>query len=316
MKILVTGASGFAGSHLLEALKAKGYSELYGTAYGNGAALEKMIPAENVIALNLTEKDAVNAMIQKIQPDWIFHLASFAFVGQSFERGAELLQNNISVQHTMLEAVRQFAPKARLLVIGSAEEYGLSESGESPISESHPLRPVNPYAVSKVAQDLLAYSYAVSLKLNILRVRPFNHIGERQTPDFAIPAFAKQIVAIERGEQDTLFVGNLTGVRDFTDVKDMMRAYIAVMEKGTVGEVYNIGTGIGVKMSDVVEKLVAMSSAHIKIVQDEHRFRPLDIPEIVADATKARALGWSPEISLDNTLKRVLEYWRTIPVEK
>ena len=312
MKILITGASGFAGSHLLEALQVKGYSELYGTAFGNGAALEKMIPVENVIALNLTEKDAVNAMIQKVQPDWIFHLASFAFVGQSFERGAELLQNNLGVQITMLEAVRQFVPKARLLVIGSAEEYGLSEAGESPIAETHPLRPVNPYAVSKVAQDLLAYSYAVSLKLNILRVRPFNHIGERQTPDFAIPAFAKQIVAIERGQQNALFVGNLTGVRDFTDVKDMMRAYITVMEKGVVGEVYNIGTGVGVKMSDVVDKLVAMSSAQIKIVQDEKRFRPLDIPEIIADAAKIKDLGWNAEIPLDETLKRVLEYWRMV----
>ncbi len=311
MKILVTGASGFAGSHLLEALKSKGYSELYGTAFGKGAVLEKMIPAQNVITINLTEKDAVNAMIQKIQPDWIFHLASFAFVGQSFERGAELLQNNINVQITMLEAVRQFAPKARLLVIGSAEEYGLSEVGESPIAENHPLRPVNPYAVSKVAQDLLAYSYAVSLKLNIIRVRPFNHIGERQTPDFAIPAFAKQIVAIERGQQEAMFVGNLTGVRDFTDVKDMMNAYVMVMEKGVVGEVYNIGTGVGVKMSDVVDRLVRMSSAQVTIVQDEKRFRPLDIPEIIANPKKIMDLGWKPEIALDETLKRVLEYWRT-----
>lgn len=312
MNILVTGASGFAGSHLVEMLRAKGYTNIYGTAFGNMASLSSLIPESHVIAINLTEAQAVERMISSIQPDWIFHLASFAFVGQSFERGAELLQNNVSVQHTMLEAVHKHAPKARLLVVGSAEEYGLSEQGETPISESHPLRPVNPYAVSKVAQDLLAYSYAVSLKMNIIRVRPFNHIGERQTPDFAIPAFAKQIVAIERGQQEALFVGNLTGVRDFTDVKDMMRAYITVMEKGTVGDVYNIGTGIGVQMKDVVDKLVAMSTAQVTIVQDEKRFRPLDIPEIVADAAKVKDLGWNPEVLLDDTLKRVLAYWRAL----
>lgn len=312
MKILVTGASGFAGSHLLEALQAKGYAELYGTAYGNVEALSSIIPSSNIITINLTEGDEVQKMIQRIQPDWIFHLASFAFVGQSFERGAELLQNNLGVQISMLEAVRQHAPKARILVIGSAEEYGLSEDDESPISESHPLRPVNPYAVSKVAQDLLAYSYAVSLNMNIVRVRPFNHIGERQTPDFAVPAFAKQIVAIERGQQDALFVGNLTGIRDFTDVKDMMRAYIVIMEKGTVGDVYNIGTGVGIKMSDIVDQLVTMSTAKISIKQDEKRFRPLDIPEIIADASKVKDLGWNPEIPLQDTLKRVLAYWRTM----
>jgi len=312
MNILVTGASGFAGSHLIEALKAKGHTNIYGTAFGNAAFLSILIPESTIITLNLTDSETVNKMISTIQPDWIFHLASFAFVGQSFERGAELLQNNIVVQHTMLEAVRKHAPKARLLVVGSAEEYGLSEQWETPISESHPLRPVNPYAVSKVAQDLLAYSYAVSLKMNIVRVRPFNHIGERQTPDFAIPAFAKQIVAIERKQQDSLFVGNLNGIRDFTDVKDMMHAYITVMEKGVVGEVYNIGTGVGVKMKDIVDKLVAMSTAQVTMVQDEKRFRPLDIPEIVADAAKVKDLGWNPEISLDDTLKRVLAYWRTL----
>ena len=310
MKILVTGASGFAGSHLIEALKSAGQSDIYGTAYGNSSYLATLIPEDHIIKVNLTDAEATFTLIEKVQPDQIYHLAAFAFVGESFDRAAELMQNNIALQLNMLEAVRKSAPKARLLVIGSAEEYGLSTKETEKINEEHPFRPVNPYAVSKIAQDLLGYSYQVSYGLQVLRVRPFNHIGERQTPDFAIPAFAKQIVEIERGKSSSLKVGNLDGVRDFTDVKDMVRAYMIIMEKGAVGEVYNIGTGDGVKMKDVVDKLVALSTAKIQIEVDQTRMRPLDIPSIIADPSKIMAFGWKPEISLDETLKRVVEYWR------
>ena len=310
MKILVTGASGFAGSHLIEALKVAGQSDIYGTAYGNSSYLATLIPEDHIIKVNLTDALATSGLIEKVQPDQIYHLAAFAFVGESFDRAAELMQNNVALQLNMLEAVRKHAPKARLLIIGSAEEYGLSTNETEKINEGHPLQPVNPYAVSKIAQDLLGYAYQVSYGLQVLRVRPFNHIGERQTPDFAIPAFAKQIVDIEQGKSSSLKVGNLDGVRDFTDVKDMVRAYMTIMEKGAVGEVYNIGTGDGVKMKDVVDKLVALSTAKISIEVDQTRMRPLDIPSIIADASKIMALGWKPEISLDETLKRVVEYWR------
>lgn len=313
MRVLITGASGFAGTHLVEALKQSSQTnglEIFGTVFNGSGVLAEMLPKDHIIPLNLLDGEAVKSLFTTVQPDQIYHLASFAFVGQSFERGAEVLTNNIGLQERVLEAVLNYTPSARVLIVGSAEEYGLSEQGESPIKENHPFRPVNPYSVSKVAQDLLAYAYTVSHKLNIVRVRPFNHIGERQTTDFAIPAFAKQIVSIERGQQDILSVGNLTGLRDFTDVKDMMRAYILLMEKGQVGEVYNIGSGIGVKMSEIVDRLIAMSSTKVVVKQDEKRFRPLDIPEIVADASKIKALGWKTTIPLDETLKRVLEYWR------
>ena len=313
MRILIIGASGFAGSHLVEALQqsAEGKDlEIFGTVFNGSSVLAEMLPQDHIIPLNLMDVGAVKSLFTTVKPDQIYHLASFAFVGQSFERGTEVLTNNIGLQEHVLKAVLNYTPSARLLIMGSAEEYGLSEQGESPIKEDHPFRPVNPYAVSKVAQDLLAYAYTVSHKLNIVRVRPFNHIGERQTTDFAIPAFTKQIVSIERGQQDALSVGNLTGLRDFTDVKDMVRAYMVLMEKGRVGEVYNVGSGIGVKMAEIVDKLIAMSSAKIVVKQDEKRFRPLDIPEIVADASKIRALGWETTIPLDETLKRVLAYWR------
>lgn len=310
MKILVTGASGFAGSHLIEALKAKRYTDIYGTVFGGTPFVDSLLPKNQLLHVDLTNKQAIIDLIKTIKPDWIFHLASLSFVGESFDRAEEVLSNNTLLQLHMLEAVRQHAPQAKMLVIGSAEEYGVSEQGELPMREDHPLRPINPYAVSKAAQDLLAYAYQVSYNLHLLRVRPFNHIGERQSPAFAVAAFAKQIVAIERGQQPTLKVGNLDGVRDFTDVKDMVRAYILVMEKGDEQQVYNIGSGVGVKMQAIVNRLIAHSSATITLETETSRLRPLDIPEIVCDNSTISALGWRPETSLEETLKRVLMYWR------
>jgi GDP-4-dehydro-6-deoxy-D-mannose reductase len=310
MKILVTGASGFAGSHLVEALLAAGHKNVYGTAYGRDDYLRSLLPADRIIAIDLTDADDVQKLLSTVKPKWIFHLAALAFVGKSFERAAEVFNNNFAVQLNMLEAMRQHIPKSRLLTVGSAEEYGMSERGELPIRENHPLRPINPYAVSKVAQDLLAYSFAMSYKLDVIRIRPFNHIGERQTEDFAIPAFAKQIVEIERGQRKALQVGNLKSTRDFTDVKDMVRAYMLLMENGVVGEAYNIGSGVGVSMENVVQKLMSLSETKIRVEEDATRMRPHDIPEIVADASRVRKLGWSPTIPLDQSLKRVLEYWR------
>lgn len=314
MNVLVTGASGFAGSHLVEALLKQGSAEVYGTAYGKPDYLATLLPQDHIISVNLSERDTVGKLIQQVKPDQVYHLASFAFVGQSFERSSELLANNILLQAHMLEALQAHAPNARMLAIGSAEEYGLSEANEVPIKENHPLRPINPYAVSKVAQDLLAYAYAASLHMDLVRVRPFNHIGERQSPDFAVSSFAKQIVAIEKGAQNVLFVGNIDGVRDFTDVKDMVQAYILLMEKGKNDEVYNIGSGVGVSMSDIVQTLISFSSKKIEMKVDESRLRPLDIPSIIADATKVRSLGWTPTIPLKNSLQRVLEYWRKVGV--
>lgn len=310
MKILVTGATGFAGSHLLEALRDAGYTDIYGTAYRPVTEDFPYLSKDRIIPVDLTKQEDTEKVIEQIKPDWVFHLAAFAFVGESFNRASEVMYNNVTLQLNVLRAVHTYVPNARVLIIGSAEEYGLSEEGEVPIKEDHPLRPVNPYSVSKITQDLLGYAFAVSYHLNILRVRPFNHIGERQTPDFAVPAFCKQIVDIERGKQKSIKVGNLSGIRDFTDVKDMVRAYITVMEKGDPKEVYNIGSGVGVSMKDIVDMLVNMSTVKIEIEQDESRMRPLDIAKIIADTSKMQQLGWKPTIPLQETLTRTLEYWR------
>ena len=307
MKILVTGASGFAGTHVIEALQAAGHTDIRGSSYGDPGYLAKLLPEDRIEKINLTNKDAVFALLKKLQPDWIFHLASFAFVGESFTRGAELLQNNLILQQNMLDGMKAESPKARMLAIGSAEEYGYACRDYDTVSEDAPLKPVNPYAVSKVAQDMLAYAYYISLGLDIVRARPFNHIGERQTDAFAIPAFVTQVLEVKQGKRQTLEFGNLDTVRDLTDVKDMVRAYILLMEKGVAGEVYNIGSGTGVSMQKVVEMLMEFAGVKAEIARDPSRMRPLDIPRMVADASKIRVLGWEPKIPLEETLKRVLE---------
>lgn len=309
-RILVTGGTGFAGSHLIEELLEQRYTNIFSTTFSKPAEEYTFLPAENYIKLDLTDKVATAKIIKELQPDWIFHLASFAYVGKSFEKAEELFANNIRLQLSVLEAVRLAAPEARILTIGSAEEYGVLPEGVKTIDESVPLNPVNPYAVSKVTQDLLAGSYFLSYDLDIVRARPFNHIGQRQTGDFAIPAFAKQIAMIERGEQKELLVGNLTGVRDFTVVRDMVRAYIVLMEKGRAGEIYNLGTGKGVKMSEIVEILRSLSKTEIKLQLDRSRLRPLDVPILIADNKKLLGLGWEPREDLKATLAAVLSEWR------
>lgn len=311
-KILITGGTGFAGSHLVEELVNQGYTDIHVTSLsGENDFIGNLIGKENIHRLDLTDRLAVTDLIKTLQPDQIYHLASLAFVGKSFDEADRVLMNNINLQQNILLAVKDFCKKARLLVVGSAEEYGVSISDdEIPVSESHIFRPINPYAVSKVSQDMLAYAYFISYGLDIVTVRPFNHIGERQTAEFAIPAFVKQIIDIERGSQQELNVGDLSTIRDFTDVKDMVKAYILVMNKGIAGECYNIGSGTGVKMSQIVEMLVKHAKVDIKITVENDRLRPHDISKMVADNAKIKALGWQPTIKLADTLERIVNWYR------
>lgn len=313
-RILITGGTGFAGSHLVAALKAAGEDTIAVTSFSGEAPALPEFAGVSVHKLDMTDAQATTQLFAQLQPTHIYHLAAVAAVGKSFEQAAQILHNNTQLQLNVLEAVHTHVPSARMLVIGSAEEYGMSTSeAEIPISEDHPLRPVNPYGVSKVTQDLLAYAYTVSHQLNIVRVRPFNHIGSRQTADFAVPSFVQQIVAIERGQQRELHVGNLSGIRDFTDVSDMVRAYILLMEQGIIGDVYNVGSGVGTSMQQIIELLTASARTEIKIVTDSTRMRPLDIPRIIANNKKITVLGWKAQVPLKDSLQQVVEYWRSLP---
>lgn len=311
-RILITGGTGFAGSHLVEFLFEQGHEDVFVTTYTETPEfLAKLLPADHVHKVDLTNFEETKRLFQTVQPTHVYHLAAFAAVGKSFEKASWVLNNNITLQLSVMNAMLEECPGSRIMIVGSAEEYGLTNENELPISEINPFRPVNPYAVSKITQDLLAFSFQVSHKLDVVRVRPFNHIGERQSPEFVVSSFAQQIVAIERGMKPELHVGNLEAIRDFSDVKDMVRAYHTVMTSAQSGEVFNIGSGKGTKIAEILDVLRSKSTTEIKVIQDQARMRPLDIPVMVADPSAIQKLGWKTEIPLEDTLDRIMNYWRS-----
>lgn len=315
--VLITGISGFAGSYLAEALLAGEDYAITGTYLsGKGLAyLEEYSKKLNLIQVDLNKSDAVFSLIETVHPDIVFHLAALASPQQSFKDPATTFSTNITGQIHLFEALRlKKMVDTRVIVISSAEIYGIVEEKELPIDEMTPLNPVSPYAVSKIAQDYLGLQYFLSYKLNIVRVRPFNHIGPRQGPQYVISSFAKQIAMIEKGEQEPVIsVGNLMAKRDFTDVRDIVQAYIGLSEKGQTGQAYNVGSGQSYRIEDMLNKLIALSHKKITVRQDATRLMPLDIPDNRCDNAKVqRDTGWSPKIAIDASLRDVLDYWRNI----
>lgn len=317
--ILITGGAGFVGSHLVENLLQKGTAEIHITAYAKEESyVHQLLPSEQIHHLDLTDQEATFDLLKKIKPDHIYHLAALSAVGKSFSNVKQVLDNNTQLQLNLLEAVKKNQPQAKILVIGSAMEYDLVNDypkfSADKIDETYPLGPVSPYAVSKAMQDFIGHAYAQSFGLNIIRVRPFNHIGERQSLEFVVPAFAQQVVAIERGQQKKIKVGNLSAVRDFTDVKDMVEAYRILMEEGgQPGQVYNIGQGKGYSIQEILDLLIQQAQTEIAIESDQSKMRPIDVPVAIADPEKIMKLGWKPKIKLTTTLTRILDYWRSQP---
>jgi len=315
MKILITGITGFAGSFLAEHLLELGH-DVSGTYLSDDSLVnvESIKDKITVEKVNLLEEEKVENYIKKIHPDGIIHLAALTSPAQSFQNPKEFFHNNIDSEITILEAVRKNSIVCRILVISSSEMYGLVRKEDIPIDEDTLLFPSSPYAVSKIAQDYLAYQYYRSYDMNILRIRPFNHIGPRQSPHFVVSSFAKQIAELEKKEgEKKLTVGNLSAFRDFTDVRDMVKAYALLFEKGKAGEIYNIGRGQSYQISDILNKLLSLAATEIEWEQDPKLLRPSDIPNIVCDNRKVRNLtGWEPKIPIEQSLKDTLDYWRNI----
>lgn len=316
-KILITGATGFVGSHLVDHLVLDSNNLLFGTHFSKSGAknLDKNRDKIQLLEVDLRKEEDVYSLIDKVKPDIIYHLAAFTSAADSFKSPRETVLNNIACQINILESMRKSnLLNSKTLVVASAEVYGTVKKEDLPIDEETPLNPTNPYAVSKLAQDFLGRQYFLSYGLKTVRVRPFNHVGPRQAPIFVVSAFAQKIAEIEKGKrQPILPVGNLEAKRDFTDVRDVVRAYSLLMEKGEFGEVYNIGSGRSYKISEILEMLLSFSSAKIKVEIDKSLFRPIDDPELVCDATKINNLtGWKPEIPIEKTLKDTLDYWRDI----
>lgn len=313
-KLLITGIGGFVGKHVARYFVSQSDYEVSGT-YRNEATVTNIKDTVTLFQVDLMDASQIREVIQKVKPDYIMHLAANSSAAKSFGVPQEVLTNNVVSELHLLEAIKELQlQQTRLLVVSSGEVYGAIHPGDLPVSEVTPFRPVSPYAVSKITQDMLAYQYFLAHHLDIVRVRPFNHTGPGQKEGFVVADFAKQIVEIEKGKKEPIIsVGNLEVKRDFTDVRDIVRAYHLALEKGIAGEAYNLGAGVSVKVADILSMLVALSKAEVTIQKDPARFRPVDVPEIVCDSTTFQALTtWKPEIPLEKTLQDILDYWREI----
>lgn len=314
-RVLITGITGFAGSHLADFLLAEHPEvEIHGT-YRWRSRRENIEHLEGRIRLvecDLGDPVAVLRALELTRPDAIFHLAAQSFVPTSWSAPAETFHVNVTGQIHLFEGIRRLALDPVVQIACSSEEYGLVLPDETPITEDNPLRPLSPYAVSKVAQDYLGYQYFKSYGLKAIRTRGFNHEGPRRGEVFVMSNFARQIAAIEAGIQEPVIrVGNLDSVRDFTDVRDMVRAYWLAVVRATPGEVYNIASGRGITIRAMLDQLLAMSRVEVRVETDPARLRPSDVEVLLGDASKFRAAtGWEPTIPLETTLADTLEYWR------
>lgn len=306
MKALITGSEGFVGKYLRSELTENGYDV---------TGLD-LFQAENTLKADLLNPEQVQEIINIQKPDVVFHLAGQANVGKSWEIPAKTVEININAAINLMEAIRKTGLKeTSILLVGSSDQYGsLREAGKS-VSEETPMHPMTPYAISKVAQETMGRAFAKAYKMRICMTRSFNHGGAGQRPGFIIPDFASGIVKVEKGEQSYLSVGNLTSRRDFTHVKDIVRAYRLIAEKGIPGEVYNVGSGSTWSAQEVLNKLLALSTVSIPIRQDPARMRPSDTPVICCDHSKlTKNTGWEPALSLDDIISDTLYYYRELMV--
>ncbi len=336
MRVLVTGITGFAGSHMAEFLAELPEVETFGI-YRRRSRLEHLedtnLPVQmiepgvasietirqafapgkvNMIDCDLLDPFSVQKMIGAVRPDRIFHLAAQSHVPTSWNSPASTLQDNILGQLNIFEAVRTAGIDPLIQIAGSSEEYGMVYPDEVPMKESNPLRPLSPYAVSKVAQEMLAYQYHQSYGIKSIVSRGFNHSGPRRGENFVDSSFARQIAEIEKGlREPVIHVGDLSSKRDFTDVRDMVRAYWLLLERCKPGEVYNIGAGNTRSMQEVLDMLLGMTEVDVEVRVDPTRLRPSDVKILWADASKFQeATGWQPTIPYQQTLRDLLDYWR------
>lgn len=313
-KVLITGITGFVGKHLTTYLKEQENEvELYGTTRSLVNREDTTFKDVTLLNAELTAEKDIDNVIATVKPDEVYHLAALSSPAESFKSPAQTISNNVNAEIFLLEALRKHnLLQTKVLIVATSDMYGIVQANDLPIDEDTPFNPTSPYAVSKITQDYLAFQYFMSYKMPIIRVRPFAHVGPEQTDRFVLATFAKQIALIEKGSQEpVLKVGNLEAKRDFTDVRDMVKAYTILMDKGVFGDVYNVGSGTSRRIKDVLDQMLALSSVAITTEEDPKRMRPSDIPELRCNYNKMHALtGWKPEIPFETTLKDILDYWR------
>ena len=310
MKSLIIGGAGFVGEYLAKHLLALG-QEVSVTKIPS----QETVPAGvSVYDLDILDQEQILKVLQKTQPDTVFHLAAQSSVAVSWNQPQMTADINIKGSINILEALRRYEKHPRVLLVGSGEEYGQILPRETPVREDNTLRPGNLYAVTKACQNMVGRIYAQAYGMDLIMVRPFNHIGPNQSPVFVAADFCRQAAQIETGKKEPVIrVGNLSAKRDFTDVRDVVRAYAMLVDRGLAGETYNIGSGHAVAIRDILKVILEQSAAKIRVEVDEKKLRPVDVPMMEADIRKLQeATGWEPQIRLEQTVGEMLEYWRKV----
>ena len=314
MRILVTGVTGFAGGALAEALLGGAGDQVCGLSRGATwpplwGRLTGRVPLHKA---DLHDPQSIENVLRQVRPDQVYHLAGYAAVGRSFQEPDAAWAGNLKVTRALYDAVARWGGRPRVLFVGSGLIYGDSGKSDEVQTEDTPLRPNSPYAASKAATDLASYQYTRYPGLEIVRARPFNHIGPGQSAEFAVANFARQLVAIERGRQaPVLETGNLSPRRDLTDVRDTVAAYVLLMEKGRTGEAYNIASGQLHPMQEVLNRLLGLTGLKVEVRQGATLVRSTEIAGVRVDTTKLRQeTGWAPRFSLEETLRDTLAFWR------
>jgi GDP-4-dehydro-6-deoxy-D-mannose reductase len=316
LEVLITGAGGFVGGHLIAYLRQKPDMVLHGTVINESEKRPSLVAiCPDLWEVDLRDPEAVRDLLDKVRPDHLYHLAGQAYVPRSFEDPWETLETNIRGTLNLLQAIKDLNLPTRVLVVGSAEIYGAVRPDQLPLTENTVFAPSSPYSVSKIAQDMLALQYTLTHRVFTVRTRPFNHIGPGQNNRFAVPNWASQIAEAEVGKREpVVYVGDLTAARDFTDVRDVVRAYLLALTRGESGSVYNVCSGQTHTMQSILDRLIGLSTVAIEIRVDSERFRPAEIPVLVGDYSRLRTqTGWQPEIPIEQSLRDVLDDWRQRP---
>jgi GDP-4-dehydro-6-deoxy-D-mannose reductase len=306
--VLITGVSGFAGGHLVEYLA----PDHHVVGWSRSAPSSEIATAANWEHIDLLDRETVRRRMKALRPAVVYHCAGATQVAQSWKNPSQPLSSNVLATHYLFDAIRRAGAACRVLVTGSGAIYAPSRS---PLEEGSPVAPSNPYAVSKLAQEALGLRAGFEDGLDVIVTRSFNHTGPRQTPSFVAPSIARQIALIERGAVEPVIrVGNLDAERDLTDVRDVVRAYVALVKAGRPGTVYNVASGIGHSVRSIIEVLIATAGVQVRMETDPARLRPVDNPILVGDASRLReATGWTPRIPFDRMLGDLLAYWRGVP---